>query len=518
MRTYRGAILADPVGSGKTYIALAVAAELNRGAPTACLVPATLLAQWKATAATLEVPVALCSHQQASRGNLPRGTRGVVIIDESHYFRNRSTRRYGHVAAWLVGRPALLVTATPVVNRLTDLVNQLLLAVRDNALAVDGVPSLRALLGSGRSHPALGQLILDNDGAADARPRKIQSISRPLAEECTSLRLAAELISRLCLSRSQPIAKLIRGVLLKAAGSSPAALACCFQRYRRLLLHARDAQRSGHVLQRRELRRFTAELGDQLVWWELLSVDEGPSDLDLGDLLVLESVIPAARAAVESEDPKLLRLFKLLKDEKPTLVFTASRDTVQYIRERLSGLRLAWCTGDKAGIGHTRLPRDTVLGWFRESTAPGAGPRHLVVTDVAAEGLDLQRTARVIHYDLPWTPMRLEQREGRSVRLGSRQAEVEIVRFTPPGALERSLHLEAALSRKSGLAGTAGLGNAGRQIWRWRSDLARALGCADAVPGVAKVPSADRGLLAGISLYRSNDPTSCFSAAVGWLD
>src|SRR4051812_37677921 len=68
---YRGALLADPVGSGKTYVALAAAAALNRGRTTACLVPAQLIPKWAATAEALNVPVCVCSHQLASRGRLP---------------------------------------------------------------------------------------------------------------------------------------------------------------------------------------------------------------------------------------------------------------------------------------------------------------------------------------------------------------------------------------------------------------------------------------------------------------
>ena len=117
LRRHRGAVLADPVGSGKTYVALAVAASFNRGSPTACLVPATLQPQWEAIAKKLEIPLVLCSHEQVSRGRLPDQTRGLVIVDESHRFRNRQTRRYAHLARWLVGRPALLVTATPIVNQ-----------------------------------------------------------------------------------------------------------------------------------------------------------------------------------------------------------------------------------------------------------------------------------------------------------------------------------------------------------------------------------------------------------------
>jgi hypothetical protein len=140
------------------------------------------------------------------------------------------------------------------------------------------------------------------------------------------------------------------------------------------------------------------------------------------------------------------------------------------------------------------------------------------VTDVAAEGLDLQRAARVVHYDLPWTPMRLEQREGRAVRLGSRHAEVEVVRFVPVPVLEQSLRLEAALSRKAALPAAAGLGAGGRHIWRWRSELSERYGKSGAVAGVAQVSSRHRGLLAGFAMHSSSNSRECLSSTIGWLD
>ena len=518
LRRYRGAVLADPVGSGKTYVALAVAAAVNGRTPTACLVPATLQPQWEAVAKNLEVPLVVCSHEQVSRGRLPSRSQGLVIVDESHRFRNRQTRRYAHLARWLVGRPALLVTATPIVNRLSDLGHQLLLAVRDDALVMDGVVSLRRALSVGCPVPALGQLVVENHGLDDARPRRVPTISRPAPDECGGVADSIGLLSRLRLSSNESIASLVRGVLLRAAGSSPAALVGALQRYRRLLLHARDALQAGHSMERSALRRFTAELGDQLVWWELLPWNEASSDLELADIPALENIIPAATEALERNDAKLARLRELLMEEKPALVFTASRDTVRYIREQLSDLRLAWCTGSRAGLATTLLPRRVVLGWFREGIDTGPVPRHLVVTDVAAEGLDLQRAARVIHYDLPWTPMRLEQREGRAVRLGSRHPEVEVVRFVPAPVLERSLRLEATLARKARLPAAAGLGVGGRHIWRWRTELAERYGEYDAVAGLAQVSSQHRGLLAGFALYGASNPNESLSSTIGWLD
>ena len=460
----------------------------------------------------------LCSHQQASLGKLPRDTSGLVIVDESHHFRNRLTKRYANTAIWLVGRPVLLATATPLVNDLVELGNQLLLAVRDNALALDGIASLRALLAGDRGHPALGQLVVEQDAAGMERPRKLRTISPATQEECVALTAAAELIGRLSLSHSESVSVLLRTVLLRAAGSSPAALAGSLQRYRRLLLHARDALHAGLVLDRSQLRRLTEGLSEQLLWWELLPGDGGASDLELGDLPVLDEILPVVAAATRSVDAKLDRLRTLLTEEKPTLVFTASRDTVRYIRERLDDINLAWCTGDAAGIRRYRLPRDTVLGWFREDGLTDARWCHLIVTDVAAEGLDLQRAARVIHYDLPWTPTRLEQREGRSARLGSRYREIDVIRFAPPPSLEQSLHLEAILTRKARLPAAVGLGAAGRHLWRWRSALSGELRREDALAGVAWVPSPYQGLLAGIALHHSQDPAALVSTVAGWLD
>ncbi len=518
LRRHRGALLADPVGSGKTYVALAVAAAFNNCGPTACLVPATLLSQWEAVAKILGIQVELGSHEQASRGTLPQNSRGAVIIDESHHFRNRSTHRYSNVALWLVDRPALLVTATPIVNQLTDLGNQLHLCVRDNALAMEGIPSLRAMLENGCPHPALGQLVIENEVPIDARPRRISRLSAPAAEACGRLGTSLDLLSRLRLSRNPSIAGLIRRVLLRGAASSPAALIGALQRYRGLLLHARDALVAGRTMQRSELRRFTGDLDDQLVWWELLPAIGDSSDLELADLAELDQVLPAAKALMRDADPKLAGLREILGDTTPALVFTTSRDTVRYIRERLRELRLAWCTGDQAGIGATPMPRSSVLAWFRAGVPSELGPRHLVVTDVAAEGLDLQRAGRIVHYDLPWTPMRLEQREGRAVRLGSRHSEVEVVRFPPPPAIERCLRLEETLERKARLPALAGLGQAARRVWRWRGELARCLKNIDAVSGVASVASSAAGLLAGFALYRPTEPATCISATVGWLD
>ncbi|MEP6687994.1 MAG: helicase-related protein [Gemmatimonadales bacterium] len=526
LERYRGGLLADPVGSGKTYVALAVAGVLQRGRPTTCLVPAPLADQWRAVAGRLNVPVVVGTHQAASRGRLPAGARGLVVIDESHHFRNPRTRRYAQVAPWLVGRPVLLLSATPVVNRLADLAHQLLLGVRDDALVADGVVSLKTSVAAGRGLAALGSLVIEDTVPAGPRPARVTGASPAGAEEILRADRAIVSLARLRLSTHAAIAALVRGVLLRAAASSPAALATALRRYRALLRHAHDARQSGRALGRAELRGFAGELDDQLVLWALVADGGGTVELALDDLAVIDTVVADAAATADRDDPKAGRLRGLLTDQRPTLIFTTHRETVRHLRDRLGPPPVAWCTGQRAGLGALPAPRATVLGWFREDRAWAqdlAPPTCLVVTDVAAEGLDLRRTARVVHYDLPWTAMRLEQREGRAVRLGSGHALVEVVRFDPPPALDRALELGTRLRQKAALPGLAGIGTDGTRLWRWRVEVADRLGEGPAVSGSAVVspvaPSPrGAGVLAGFELIAlRRGARERIGTVVGWL-
>lgn len=508
LERFGGALLAEPVGSGKTWIALAVARVLSPNRDTDVLAPATLLDQWRRTAARLEVPIRLTSHERASRGHLPRHHSPLVVIDESHHFRNPATQRHRHTAPWLVGARVLLVSATPVVNRPEDLLHQLLLAVPDDVLLGDGIASLSRAIMAGELPATLGRLLVASPGT---RPTGVRRRERtvPAAQPSAAWCAVLDGIDRLMLSTSPPIATLVRSVLWRALASSPAALGGSLRRYQRLLLHARDAQHagggSGALPSRQWLRALTGSDDAQLVMWSLLGDGaEAPDagDLCLHDAAALDRLIQQAAVLASGEDPKAARLALLLHDHRPTLVFSCSRDTVTDLRRRLVGA--AWCTGQRAGIGATSMSRSAVLAWFapdgriRPDVARLA-PRVLVATDVAAEGLDLQRAARVVHYDLPWTAVRLEQRVGRVDRLGAHHTEVEVVRFALPAPLETRLGQELTLARKTALPACAGLGARGETRWRWRAAVADRWRGRRGIEGVAGVRG-DAGVLATVSL------------------
>ncbi len=509
LERYGGAMLADPVGSGKTWIALAVAAALDPGGTTVAVVPAALVGQWRATAVEIGVAITVHSHEALSRGRLPGAPRGLVIVDEAHRFRNPATRRYATLARWLVGGGALLLSATPVVNRLEDLAHQLLLAVRDDALVARGCSSLVTALRAGAAPEALGDLVLCRAAPAAMPVAVSRRVTLPLT------RTERELLGGLELLRLSPdagVAALLRVVFWRALASSPGAFAGTLARYRRLLHHARAA---GRPVTRAAIRSFTGADPEQLLLWEMLPGVDGAADLCLEDATALAALEARARLAAAALDARSAVLRAVLADGATSIVFTASRDSLGWLRDRLADLRPAWVSGDAAGIGTTRMSRESVLRLFRPAaveagaaTGPAAamnGGGHsklLLATDVASEGLDLQRAERIVHYDLPWTSVRLDQRAGRALRLGARGESVEILAFAPAPELEALLHQHVRLTEKRRLGVTAGIESDGRWLYRWRGDLALEWNEGTAVEGMAVVPGDEAGWLVGFAFDR----------------
>jgi superfamily II DNA or RNA helicase len=503
-----GALLAEPVGAGKTWMALAVAHLLQPDEPTPVLVPAPLRRQWLRIAADLGVRVAVGTHTAASRGRLPEGGR-FAIIDESQHLRTPGTARYQHAARWLVGRRALLLSATPVVNRLDDLAAQLLLVVRDSALAEAGVPSLSAMLAEGNGHPALGDLLV-----ALARPARAVSGTRLVAPH-DDARATVDAIEAIRFSGVRPVRELLQGVFWRAAASSPAALTQTARRYLRLLEHAADAAAAGRRVGRSLVRQFAGPDLAQLVLWELLP-DSGELGLELADMNPLRALERQAAAAQAHDDARVAALRDVLADGRRTVVFTTRRATLGWLRERLADPRLGWCTGSEAGVGRGRAARSAVLDWFRADATPDPraavlAPRHLLATDVAAEGLDLGGADRVVHYDLPWTDARLAQREGRLQRGAPRAREV--VTIPPPTALAARLDVHAILARKRELPARIGLGE-GDDLWLWRERLLPIAREASPGSGISRIRSGRSGILVGCRVC-SGDPRGM--ASLLWI-
>jgi hypothetical protein len=379
------------------------------------------------------------------------------------------------------------------------------------------------MLEAGRSHSALSHLVISTPVAdLQARPARTPREVRPASSYPAQV---GDGLDGLRLSHRPEVATLIRGVLWQAAGSSPAALYGALRRYRLLLLQSEDARAGGRHLDRGALRRLTGSMPEQLVLWQLLNPEEEPSAADLApdDVPAVEQLIAMVRPLVELADDKAECLRRILQDGKRTLIFTGARETVAYLRERLDTPRVAWCTGHRSGIGTLRLPRAAVLSHFGmrppDHGGGARGPRCLVTTDVVAEGLDLQAAERVVHYDLPWTEVRVAQREGRALRRGSRHRSVEVIRFAPAPAIESRLHTARRLALKATLPGWVGLGPTGSHWWCWRDEIAAAIGPGAGVEGMAAAVDHYPGILVGVRmrLLLETGPGAGTVALVGWL-
>jgi SNF2 family DNA or RNA helicase len=140
----RGAILADAVGLGKTFVALAVIRTALAARDCVLVVaPASLRAHWRKHLARLgEHDVAFSTHTALSNGQLPAAEPNLIVIDEAHAFRNPRTRRYRSLQRLSRDAHVLLLTATPVNNSAEDLYHLIRIFARDDAFRDIGVADL----------------------------------------------------------------------------------------------------------------------------------------------------------------------------------------------------------------------------------------------------------------------------------------------------------------------------------------------------------------------------------------
>ncbi len=162
------------------------------------------------------------------------------------------------------------------------------------------------------------------------------------------------------------------------------------------------------------LKGFEADLRD-----EIAAIDDALAgmrfDLASGQLIEQDPAADARFGALAQLIENLLRAGAGWRDDERLVVFTEYKTTLDYLVRRL-GERYAPERILTLYGGMDEIDRDLVKQAFNN---PSHGVRILVATDAASEGLNLQRTARyLLHFDCPWNPSKLEQRNGRIDRHG----------------------------------------------------------------------------------------------------
>ena len=181
---------------------------------------------------------------------------------------------------------------------------------------------------------------------------------------------------------------------------------------------------------------------DQLELMEA-SDSDGDGELPFSDEIRqdIEAVLAQAEA-LDENDPKADAFLRILQDKaarenNKALVFSTFRHTLRYLQQRTSG------TASRVGLIHGDVPDDDRATLRRRFALPKADPDAIDVllsSEVGCEGLDFQFCDFLVNYDLPWNPMRIEQRIGRIDRYGQMSETVAIKNLVTPGTVDADIY------------------------------------------------------------------------------
>jgi len=439
LRRMRGrGILADEVGLGKTIEAGLVLSELRmRGLADRVLVivPAGLVDQWRdelerkfglpttiaQSGPTREIgmdrPVTIASLAAARRdpllGRLIDTNWDLVVFDEAHRVRNPRSAS-GKLARGLRARYLLMLTATPVENKLSDLY-QLVSLVAPGLL---GTPAqFRAKHGTApvESRP---------HNVAELRARTKEVMVRHRRSEVAVMlpaRLAETNLVTPGVDEAGLYADIVRRVRAAAAGSA-------------------SGDDAGGATARGEAGQAVPRT--RLVLRGLTRLAGSSPAAAAPTLAKLGWIDLAERARAIQEPDKVRVLVDLLRhhvnrDEK-VLVFTGFRQTLDLLA---AAVERAGLSSTRYHGSLTRTEKESAIAEFRGETPI------LLSTESAGEGRNLQFCHVMVNFDLPWNPMQIEQRLGRLHRVGQ-EHDVTLTNLVCRGSIEqRVMHvLEAKIN------------------------------------------------------------------------
>jgi superfamily II DNA or RNA helicase len=430
MRTFRGrAILADEVGLGKTIEAGLILKEyILRGLVRSAiiLVPSSLVDQWQEELAEKfdlsfkssndplfrqdpgrfwKESLILASLQTARHplhfANVTSRPYDFVIVDEAHHLKNRASRNWKLINS-LQKTFLLLLTATPVENKLEELYNLVTLlkpghlktlkafreefVTRGNPTDPRNREKLRGLLKEVmvRNTRSITRLRLPPRFALTVR-------TNPTATESGFYRGISDLVSFAGAVDSPPVPKPALRRLLEAAGSS-------------------------HFAALRLLSRL-AEQGENGIREKALAIRT------IGETIQLEG-----------KTQKVLELLRAGAEQK--ILFVNYLATLEYLQGILTEKNIPHA------VFHGSLSPDQkqqAMETFRQ------GCPVLLTTGIGGEGHNLQFCHVMVNYDLPWNPMQIEQRIGRIHRIGQ-EKDVQVYNFCAAGSVED--HILEVLDKK----------------------------------------------------------------------
>lgn len=180
---------------------------------------------------------------------------------------------------------------------------------------------------------------------------------------------------------------------------------------------------------------------DELAWEEADNTGL-PDDEAISPIQAQIQVLLEAARSLETDDPKLEALRNIVRDKQSlpnnkVMLFSSFRHTLRYLYEHLSK------DGFRIGMVHGGTPdedRVSLRARFEKPKEDEECLDLLLFSEIGCEGLDYQFCDCIVNYDLPWNPMRVEQRIGRIDRNGQKSESVAIVNLITPGTVDADIY------------------------------------------------------------------------------
>ncbi len=178
---------------------------------------------------------------------------------------------------------------------------------------------------------------------------------------------------------------------------------------------------------------------------EIMEASDGDSEINLDFVKTIRGDIAELiklAECLDPHDPKVEAFARVLREKNElsnnkAMVFSTFRHTLAYlaIHTQDAGLR--------AGVVHGGVADDERADLRRRFALPKENINALDVllsSEVGCEGLDFQHCDLMVNFDLPWNPMKIEQRIGRIDRYGQKSDTVAIINFITPHTVDADIY------------------------------------------------------------------------------
>ena len=181
---------------------------------------------------------------------------------------------------------------------------------------------------------------------------------------------------------------------------------------------------------------------DELEWEEADDTGQVPPGEAVGSIQAQIQTILEEASSLDPRDPKLEALRSIIRDKQrlsnnKVMLFSSFRHTLSYLYENLKA------DGFRVGMVHGGTPdedRMALKSLFEQPQEVADTLDVLLFSEIGCEGLDYQFCDCIVNYDLPWNPMRVEQRIGRIDRNGQQSESVAIVNLITPGTVDADIY------------------------------------------------------------------------------